>query len=357
MRFQILIQSTIVFGLLMSGWMSQAGVANDDPNVLADFAKSVQANDELDSATKAEVKKLIVEYGADSVADAITESLIVINDGYGDAIEASDGDDVAQATSALQPFAESDDPFTAADASFYLARMLMNNEQYEMALPYLKKVRSDLSDYSAHAGNAQFYTAVAQAGLLEYSKAVETFKEFLALYPDSPERLRVAAWRQSQQLRDIKDGQMADIYQRMDYSRRKLSLIDPGDETQTEQRKIVNMLGKLIKEQEKKEASNQNQNQKNTKQQQQQKPQQQQQQQQSSQSQQSSKSQKGGKSNNPNGQALRKAYNDAPTSPWSRLRDRSRDPANNAIKDKFPARYRDIVERYYEAANGNGAKK
>ena len=51
-----------------------------------------------------------------------------------------------------------------------------------------------------------------------------------------------------------------------------------------------------------------------------------------------------------------KNYDDSPASPWSRLRDRSRDPANNAVKEKLPARYRDIVERYMEAANGEAEK-
>ena len=70
----------------------------------------------------------------------------------------------------------------------------------------------------------------------------------------------------------------------------------------------------------------------------------------------SNKSSKPGQSSNPNGMAVDKSYDDSPASPWSRLRERSRDPANNAVKDKLPARYRDIVEKYYEAANGNSGK-
>jgi hypothetical protein len=53
---------------------------------------------------------------------------------------------------------------------------------------------------------------------------------------------------------------------------------------------------------------------------------------------------------------VQKSYDDSPASPWSRLRDRSRDPANNALKEKLPARYRDIVEKYTEKANGDGQK-
>ena len=47
-----------------------------------------------------------------------------------------------------------------------------------------------------------------------------------------------------------------------------------------------------------------------------------------------------------------KTYEDVPASPWGKLRDRSRDPANNAIKEKLPAPYRGIVEKYMEKANG-----
>ena len=109
------------------------------------------------------------------------------------------------------------------------------------------------------------------------------------------------------------------------------------------------MLSKLIKAEEKKEASsssssskkNQKKNQ-GKKDQQAQKPK----------SPKPSKSQQGGSSSNPNGEAVVKTYDDSPASPWSRLRDRSRDPANSAVKEKLPARYRDIVERYMEAANG-----
>jgi len=48
-----------------------------------------------------------------------------------------------------------------------------------------------------------------------------------------------------------------------------------------------------------------------------------------------------------------RVYNDGPASPWSKLRDRSRDPAYSAIKDQLPAKYREIVERYTEKAQGS----
>ena len=325
--------------------------AEEDPTIVAkSFLAQVSELEGLTSDQQTAIRAMFDEYLENSPADAITESLITIHDGYAKAVESSDGANLAEAIRRLAPFAESTDRFLAADASFYLARSLMNNENFEEALPLLQRVYGPLADFNAHVGHARFYAGVAQAGLLQYGDAIQSLKDFLQFYPDAPERLRVAAWRQVQQLQSIEEGQMEDVYQRMDFSRRRLSQIMPGEATQQQQEKIVNMLARLIKEQEKKEASSSSKDQQNTKQEQQQ------QQQQASKDKQQSKSQTGGQSNNPNGQVVEKSYDDGPASPWSRLRDRSRDPANNAIKDKLPARYRDIVERYYEAANGDANK-
>ena len=38
-----------------------------------------------------------------------------------------------------------------------------------------------------------------------------------------------------------------------------------------------------------------------------------------------------------------------PQSPWSQLRDKERDPVYSAIKEKFPARYQQLIEQYYKS--------
>lgn len=38
-----------------------------------------------------------------------------------------------------------------------------------------------------------------------------------------------------------------------------------------------------------------------------------------------------------------------PQSPWSTLREKERDPVYNAIQEKFPARYRQLIEQYYKS--------
>lgn len=313
-------------------------------SVLKSFQQQVTKNAKLTNGTKSAVKEKLQEL-SDDPAYAITEGLVVMYPKYAAAIESSDDNRVKDAIEQLTPMSESEDQFLAADASFALARMLMNNERFEDALPLLENLGGELGDFTAHRGAAQYYIGVAQAGLLDNQAAIESFMRFLQFNRDAPERLTVSAWRQVQDLQSIKKGQLTDVYQRMDYSRRRLELQETGDKTQEEQDKIVNILTKLIKEAEKKECSNCKGGKSNkppkpgSKPSQSNKPSQ-------------SKSSKGGSSSNPNGEAVLKNYQDGPTSAWSRLRDRSRDPANNAVKDKLPARYREIFERFIKAANG-----
>ena len=318
-----------------------------DSKVLAAFVAHVDNLGQLSDAQKTQIKNQL----GDSDVASITDGLLVIYPEYAAAIESSDAESVAEGLKLLTPLADSSDPFLAADASFYLARLLMNNEQFEEALPRLDKMTHGLAEYSTRLGDAQYYIGVAQAGMLQRDEAIRSFMEFLQFNPDAAERLRVSAWRQVQELQAIQAGQLNDVHQHMDFSRRRLELVQTDETTQKKQDDIVNMLGKLIKEEEKKECNSSCKN-SNTEKQAENKPAAPK----PAQEPKPSKSQQGGSSSNPNGDVVEKSYDDSPTSPWSRLRDRSRDPANNAVKEKLPARYRDIVEKYYEAANGDGKK-
>lgn len=315
-----------------------------DSAVIDSFLEKISDLDSIDADKKDSAKKLVNELRKDSPSDTITEALIALYPDYSSAIEASDNDDLNSAKDSLSKFAESKNKFLASDASFYLARTLMNHEEFESAVPLLKQLTGDLSEFTVHSGIAQYYIGVAEAGMLQNDKAIESFVEFLQGNPTAPERLRVSAWRQVQHLQSIKEGELDDISQRMDFSRRRLTLEESNEETQDEQEKIVKMLNKLIKDAEKKEAQSSCKNCKSQSQKQQQ-------QQQAKNKPSQSKSNKGGTSSNPNGKFAERSFDNGDASPWSQLRDRARDPANTAAKEKLPARYRDIVERYFEEAN------
>jgi hypothetical protein len=57
----------------------------------------------------------------------------------------------------------------------------------------------------------------------------------------------------------------------------------------------------------------------------------------------------GGGSKGVDTDATAAAENAIPKNPWSQLRDKERDPVYTAIKQKFPARYQQLIEQYYRS--------
>ena len=219
------------------------------------FLQQVKAGGKLDAAQIASLEQELASSEAATVEAAVTSALCRLYPDYEAAVRASDDDDLQQARQLLGGLTGSEDRFLAADASFYLARTMMNHERFEEAKQLLDALNGPLVDFSTHRTITQYYQGLAQAGLLQNDEAIKSLMEFLQFNADAPERLRVSAWRQVQQIQAIKKGQMDDIYQRMDFSRRRLEITEPGERTQEEQDNIVKMLKKLISEQEKKEAS------------------------------------------------------------------------------------------------------
>ena len=326
----------------------------DSDQVVQDFLSHVQALD-IDASLKQQAQAKVQEMWKDEYTrpESLTAGLVELYPEYAAALSATDDDESSSAAEQLAPFVDASDKFLAADASFYLARSLINQQRHEQALPILERLTENLSKYSQHIGSAVYFTGLAQASLLENQRAIKSFTAFLNNYEQAPERLRVAAWRQIQSIQAIEEGAMTDVLQRMDYSRRRLEINNTDKNTQTQQEKIVSMLGQLIKKQEKKECSNCNSKKNGQKQQNKEG---QAQNGQKGKGKGKGKSGAGGTSSNPNG-VVRRTYDDGPASPWSQLRDRSRDPANNAVKERLPARYKRVVEKYYGKTSGNDSDK
>ena len=336
--------SAAVWSFVVCGMLACVSVA-DDKSVVDAFV------DHIKNSKHQAIETILTSVRQESnPSEAITAALKVMYPDYSAGIAASDDDDIQLAIQKLSPFVTSEDKYLAADASFYLARTLMNHERFEEAMPLLTSLQSNLAENSTQTAVVQYYIGQSLAGMLENEKAMAALIEFLQTNPDAPERLRVSAWRQVQELQNINPGKMEDVYHRMDYSRRRLKIVESGDKTQEEQNNVVKMLAKLIQEQEKKECSSCNSKKNSNNQQQNQN------QKQAQNDPKESKSQSGGNSSNPNGKFVEKSFDTGNASPWSRLRGMDRDPANAGIKEKLPARYKEIVERYNDAVNGNTEK-
>ncbi len=324
--------------------VASAGSVEQETKVIDSFIASLDSNPQLSDENREKVVATVKELRDDEYNRtlSITEGLREIYPDFRTALESMGEEDLTPAITALSKLSKSEDPFLATEATFYLAQAYSFAEQYETAMPILKDLVNK-PDATVQVGDATFLLGVAQARTLRRKDAIETLHKFEKENPNAPERMRIAAWRQREQLQMLEDGSLADVYDRMDFSRRHLILENSGKEPQTEQEKIVAMLTKLIKQAEEQECNCSGQGQ--------------------GQGKQAKKGEGEGQGKNTNGgggskQPNRKVvrtFNDGPQSPWSKLRDRKRDPAYSAIKEKFPARYQQLIEQYYKSFENEGS--
>jgi hypothetical protein len=310
-----------------------------------------------DAGLSADQKKIAGEViaalrvDADGKVVAITEVLRVLHPEFKAALAALGEENLGAAITGLTTLREHPNAYLAADASFFLARTYLLDERFEDALPLLSDLQSKWAGKTTHGGEILFLQGVAEVAMLRHQEATATLSKFLTLYPDAPERMRVGAFRQLEQLKLFAEGTLSDVSLRMDYSRRKLSLEDTGAETRQQQDKIIEILAKLIKEAEEceckcKGGSGSGQAKKQGKGSEGE-----------SQAQGEGQAQggnSGGGSKGIDSDALKRLHRGGPQSPWSQLRDKERDPVYSAIKEKFPARYEQLIEQYYKSFQDDG---
>jgi tetratricopeptide (TPR) repeat protein len=283
-------------------------------------------------------------------AAAITESLGVLYPEFKAALAALGDDhrDLTGAIAALTRLRESADPYLAAEAAFHLARANLFSERFEEALPQLGDLQRKWADQTAHGSEALFLRGIAEAALLRHQAALSSLEQFLASDPEAPEKMRAAAVRQIARLKQYHEGTLSDIQQRMDYSRRKLALDDTGADTRRQQEQVIDHLTVLIHESEDREAEGSGSSAAAV-----QAPGQSPGEAGAAASQNPSagspSSPTGGGREGRDSDRVERLRHGGPQSPWSRLRDKDRDPVFSAIKEKFPARYQQLIEQYYQS--------
>jgi hypothetical protein len=325
----------------------RADAAPVDVNrVLDEFAAAVQTSESATVEQKRIVAELVKQLRdtPDDSAAAIPEALRVLYPEFKEALTALGENNFGAAIVGLTKLRDSGDPYLAAHASYFLARAYLLDERYEEALPLVTDLQGRWADKTASGGEIAILRGIAEVAMLRHQEAVASLERYLADYPDAPERMRAAALRQLEQLTHFQEGSLSDVHLRMDFSRRKLTLADTGRETRHQQDQIVEILARLIKEAEEAECNCRGGG--------------------------SGKGQRQGKAGEFAGQAqgqgaqggnsggrsqgidsdtLKRLHRGAPQSPWSQLRDKDRDPVYSAIKERFPARYQQLVEQYYKS--------
>jgi tetratricopeptide (TPR) repeat protein len=321
--------------------------------VVSDFLEHLRNTGKLDDqqlrATSRQVDQAMGQSQYDG--ELITRALEQIEPRFAAGIEALLNEQTDRAIALLEPLTRSDDPYLAAHASYYTARAHLINEDHESARPLLERLVGPMLDKTLYSGDALFMLGVCQAELLEREQAIATLKAFCTEYPHASERMVIGALHLIEELAAIQEGRLSDVSDRMDYSRRRLDLRRTAERTQGEQQRIITILDRLIKEAEDKEnggggGSGGGQGQGQGQAQGQGSP--------------SGNMPPGGPADQSAIQpgqgrmgALHRVHRGSPAESWGQRPDKEREEVLNAIRARFPERYRELVEQYYRSLQEN----
>ena len=335
--------SLFIPAALFIGIVSVQAQEEDSALVFERFLGAIVANEALPAARKEAAMKAIAEAqekDADApLAAAMASGLQALYPELGEAIAKANEGKGHGGLRALYKLSRSKDRFLAAEAAYVMARTLFSQQRYEECLPFLVRLRNDLVKETLRDGDILYYQGVAMANGLKKEEAIALLARYLEDYPDASDRLRLSAQATLDGIIGVLDGSVEDIADHMDFSHRRLSFEDSGENTKKVQKKIVAMLDEIIAKAEEQ--------------------QQQQQQQQGAaggegsqgQQQQAAGGQGQNASGNPSAQkdplSIRNLRG-AAKSAWDDLRKRAREAeALSGLKSKYPPRYRELVEQYF----------
>jgi hypothetical protein len=248
--------------------------------------------------------------------------------------------------------------YARAHVTYFLGRALLHRDDLEAAAIAFESVRGKQRSGTPWTDEASLYLASIYARLpsadgaqasANRSRARQLVEDVLGvdrrrpLYPDAPERVREGAMWMVRELRGEGSGPLLELAKRMETIERLIRRTKTDEPTQERQRQVVVALDKLIELLREKEQSGQGGGQ-------------------------GGQGQKPGKSGKAGGQRsssparestlpggdgrvgpLAEGANGPVSDQWGELPARERDEAIQFLRERFPSRYREIIERYYRA--------
>ncbi len=299
------------------------------------FFKTIEAS-KLDEADKKKI--LLLQEGAILGGEygCIHQALLALHPKYKRADSLLLDERFAAASDAFQLLMKADDEYLKAYATFRFGLTEMNRERYEEAAQVYSDVLNKYGRYVGCDIEAAFYLAVCLGQNRDKEKAIVAAQRFLDDYPDSPQRYRKAMEQMKAELIQEWESPLYDLAGRMNHVASKIHGGDTGKKTQEKQKEIVSIIEELIKKAEEQECK---------------------------------QCQGGGGGGAPRGN--RKSSNPANKSQatpgasrvgdlrptpkrkagdrWGEMRDKEREEVLQALKEKFPDRYRELLEQYHKA--------
>lgn len=275
------------------------------------------------------------------VESFVPDALAVLHADFRAALDALDAGRVHDAAERFGPLRAHPDPFVAANAAYFEARAWFELGDSERAAATLADLESRTESDRLHtpfAPHLWFLRAACQARVLEFEAAEASLAELRKRFPDAPEPVLVGARQLQLEVERRQTGTLDEVSTVMTFVADRLNVADPGDATRSRQEEVVALLDRLIEDQE-------------------------QQEQQAG----SGSARRGGQPSQqpgapatpreesaaPEGSAeigeLHGAPRAAAAESWGNLPPAQREKILQSIRERFPSRYRELVEQYYRA--------
>ena len=303
---------------------------------IARFFSKTEARKDIDAQTMEKIARLKPGALLGGELGCIHQSLLLTVPDYKRADALLLGERYAAAADLFAKIATTDEAYLKAYATFRLGLAEMNRERYEQASAAFQKVLNDWGRYVGCDIESAFYIAVCYGQMREKEKAIVSATRFLEDYPDAPERYKAAMEQMKNELVQEWESPLYDLAGKMNHVGRQIEKGDTGNPTQGKQKEIVDILSELIKKAEQQEGKGKN---------------------------------SGGGGGAPRGnQQPSGPANSSKISPgasrvgdlrgkkrpkagekWGEMRDKERDEVLQALKEKFPGRYRELQEQYDRA--------
>ncbi len=276
----------------------------------------------------------------------VPDALAVLSPNYRDALAAFDDGRSADVVRLLDPLRSDADAFLAANAAYFHTRAQIDLNKFEEVDTDLGKLLADpaaLDALTPYAPHLAFLRGFVLARNLHFKEATETLSSAHTRYPDAPEAVHNGIRQLLLELERRETGGLDEVATVMQYVADRLKTADAGERVRSRQGEVLTLLDKLIKDEEDKE------------------------QQQKGGGGSASKKKPSGKkdakndkpmkprddSETPSGAGeigdLHAAPKVDPGEAWGKLPPTEREKILQSLRDRFPSRYRQLVEQYYRS--------
>lgn len=307
------------------------------------FLEHVRATRGAQSKEAEFLEKNLREEYHDGAGDAfIPDALALLSPEFRAGVEAFDAGQFEAAQKAFEPLVKNADEYVAASATYYHARSLVERGLSEEAERTLEGISADspVLSKTPYAAHLLFLKGYSQAADLRYDAAATSLKAMLAAYPNAPEAIAVGAKQLLVEIERRQDESLDEVSNLMNYAAQRITVKDTGERVRETQDRAVELLDRMIEEEQKKEGSCSG----------------------------------GGKNSSKNGNkrsSTKKPQNPAeqsvapegsaevgemhntpradPEQSWGNLPPSEREKILQSLRERFPSRYRHLVEQYYRS--------